>query len=172
LQKQPARVKVRCFRQSKTIWSFTVLSDRSALTNLCLLATLVFLVLSSGVLQCAYNCMEADASRRAFLSHDRHAPRVADCHPTFPEPQQVASCPNRSCHQNQAAGRSLGGPVLSGASSTLGPVLGGSRLSVPDLRSGWPLQQKKRQPPLLASRQPPTTTSQTLRGVRMTVLLN
>lgn len=148
------------------------MTDRSAITSICLLGILIFLVLSSGVLQCAYTCIEEEAWDTASW-HQAHGAHATNCHLTFPEPQQTIRCPDRSCHQSQAASRSLGGPVISGYSGTQEPVLGGSRLPQPDLRIGRPLQLKPRpEPILLAAWSPLTTTSQTLKSVKTTVLLN
>lgn len=149
------------------------MSDRSALKNFSLLGVLAFLVLSSGILQCAYNCIEEGASRSASSATEIHATHVAGCHRTFPEPKQVYSCPNRSCHQSQADNGSLGGQVLANYSSAPEPLLSGSRLPLPDNRINQPLKQRALpQTVLLASWQPPATTSQTLQSVKTTVMLN
>lgn len=150
------------------------MSDRSALKNLCLLGVLTFLVLSSGALQSAYTCMEDDAAQRASSRYEVHASsHVASCHLKLPKPKQTAICTNRSCHQTQAASRSLGGPVLTNYTGTPEPLLNGLRVPLPDLRVGQSFKQKKLpQPVLMASWHPPTTVSQTLMGVRTTVLLN
>lgn len=170
----PIGLEFASFEQSRIIWSFTVLSDRTALTNLCLLGVLAFLVLSSGALQCVYNCMEEDASRRAASRYEVHASaHLADCHLTFPEPKQMTNRPDRSCHQSQATNRSLGGPVLTNYSSTSEPLLNSPRSPLPEIRIVQSFKQKTLpQPVLLASWQPPTTISQTLMGVKTTVLLN
>lgn len=149
------------------------MSDRSILINISLLGVLAFLVLSSGVFQCVFNCIEEDAYRRTALQHNAHESHVADCHLTIPEPKQVSRCPDRSCHQNQAASRSLGGPVLTNHTNMQEPLLSSPRLPLPDLRTGEPAKVKiQPQPVLLATWQPPTTISQTLLSVRSTVLLN
>jgi len=149
------------------------LSDRSILTNICVLGVLGFLVLSSGVLQCAYNCIEEDASRRTAVTHDVSPAHVTDCHLIFSEPVQATSCPDRSCHQSQAPNRSLGGPEYSSHVDIPDPLLSGLRLPLPGFRSGQPLHLKSLPAPvLLASWQPPTTPSQTMLGVRSTVLMN
>lgn len=148
------------------------MSDRSSLTNVCLLAALAFLVLSSGVVQCAYTCMEEDAAKRTS-AHSAHAAHVTDCHLVFTEPQPVSTCPDRSCHQNQAPSRSLGGPELSTLAETSETLIGNPRLQHPTFRSSEPLpMQTIPEPSLLASWQPPATLSQTLLGVKTTVLLN
>ena len=148
------------------------MSNRSALNNVCLLGFLAFLVFSSGFVQCLYRCMEEDALRRAFSWHERHENPVADCHLTYPEPKLSADCPDRSCHQNQAGNRSLGGPVLTVLSGTLEPLLNASRLPLPTVRAGHPLHRiALNQPRLSATWQPPRTTSQALLGVKSTVLL-
>jgi len=174
LQYKPAQVTVPLFKNARTVWSYFVLSDRSALTNLGLLGILIFMVLSSGVLQCAYNCLEEDASKRASSKYEVHSnPHVASCHLPLPEPKQVTTCPNRSCHQSQASNRSLAGSVLTNHTNTLAPVLNGSRLPMPDIRICQALKHKtKTEPVLLSSWQPPATTSQSLIGVKTTVLLN
>ena len=148
--------------------------DRSVFKNICLLGVLIFLVLSSGALQCAYTCMEDDAARRTSSRHEVHAPtHLAGCHLTVHEPKQITSSTNSSCHQTQVDNRSLGGPVLTNHTGTPEPLLNGSRVPLPNLRIGEELEQKIRlQPVLLASWQAPTTISQTLMSVRTTVLLN
>jgi len=118
--------------------------------------------------------MKEDTSKRASSPHEVCTiSHVASCHLPLPTPEQVAAVPNRSCHQSQAANRSLGGPVLTNHTNSLAPILTGSRLPMPDLRIGQALKQKSLpQPLLLASWHPPTITSQTLMGVKTTVLLN
>jgi hypothetical protein len=150
------------------------LFDRSVFKNICLLGVLIFLVLSSGALQCAYTCMEDDAARRASSRYEVHASsHITGCHLKLPEPKQITSCTNHSCHQTQAASRSLGGAVLTNNTGTPEPLLNGVRVPLPDLRVGQSFKQKELpQPVLLASWHPPTTVSQTLMGVRTTVLLN
>lgn len=149
------------------------MSERTILINISMLGVLAFLVLSSGVFQCVYNCIEEDAYRRTALQHQKHEAHVADCHLTFPEPKQVSRCPDRSCHQNQASNRSLGGPVLTSHTNSQEPLLSSPRLPLPDFRTGEPIKLKAHpQPVLLAEWHAPTTTSQTLLSVRTTVLLN
>lgn len=149
------------------------MSDRSILTNICVLGVLGFLVLSSGVLQCAYDCIEEDNSRRIVTAHNQHPAHVTNCHLILSEPVQSVNCPDRSCHQSQAPNRSLGGPEYSSHIDSPDPLLGGLRLPLPAFRSGQPLQLKPLPAPiLLASWHPPTTPSQTMLGVRSTVLMN
>lgn len=144
------------------------MTERTHITNLLLLLLLTSVMLASGGLQCAFDCLtQADHRHSAAV-------RVDECHLVVQPPDREISCANKACHQSSPQQLELGGPQLFSLNKLHHPLSGASRLQMPLFRAGTQaLQPVAPQPVLLAELSNEFfKPSQQIRSLRTTVLLN
>ena len=144
------------------------MTDRTHITNLLLLLLLTSVMLVSGGLQCAFDCLtQADHRHSAAV-------RVDECHLVVQQPDQEISCANKACHQSNPQHQELGGPQLFSLNKLQHPLSGTSRLQMPLFRAGTQALQTPAPQPvlLLVQNNEFFKPSQQLRCLRTTVLLN
>ncbi len=142
--------------------------DRTTITNLLMLTILAGILLISGSLQCAFDCLTLDNHSHAA------ALRVDGCHMELQQPEQFDQCPNKACHEWSPSSRNLGRPHIYSLHSTSQPLSSVSRQLEPDFRAGEPLHLEPLEPPRYLALstlegRPPT---EQIRSLRTTVLLN
>ena len=97
------------------------------------LTVLLFIILSSGSLQCALNCYDSAAGYSSNTS------LVADCHP--PVLIELSQSPNCSfCHNGHSASEVAREPVLQSISGGHYLALFSTRCDAPDYRSAEPIE--------------------------------
>ena len=144
------------------------MTERFAITNLLLLLVLASILLVSGGLQCAFNCLPQTDH------HHTTATRVDDCHYVAHQPDPEYSCANKACHQGNPQRHDINGPQLFSLNSLPLPFSSPSRQQLPQLRAGTALKLPPAQQPILLAGSIPDVLvpSQQLISIRTTVLLN
>lgn len=144
------------------------MSERSSITNLLLLTVLTGILLVSGSLQCACDCLTR------LDNNYRPAVRVTDCHFVFRQPTPIVSCPNEACHQGDSHQRSLGGPEYHNLLLQDHSLASSSHSVNPEYKAGDPFELPfiGRQPQLANNSGLSQAPFQSLREIRTTVLLN
>ncbi len=139
--------------------------NQAPLRNLLFLGALLFIILSSGSLQCALNCYEHAANRQSSLK------QVADCHPLTAVEIITETAPS-FCHHHHADSQATANPVLSSQTNATVLALSNGRIATPAYRSADPLDL-----PLISIIQTPVTlltdlpASQNQKQLRTTILL-
>ncbi len=139
--------------------------NQTPFRTLLFLNVLLFIILSSGSLQCALNCYERSTDQQQSLE------QVADCHPLVlieAAPEKAASF----CHRNHAESQATEDPVLSNLQNSTVLALSNGRIATPAYRSSDPLNlpavnNRKAPRPLLAD----LPASQNQKELRATILL-
>jgi len=142
--------------------------ERSSITNLLLLTILAGILLVSGSLQCAFDCLtNLDNGYRPVV-------RVDNCHLVYNEPTQIASCPNNACHQETADLSRFGGPEYHHQQPQDLALASFSHSFAPECKSGEPFESSPLncQPLLAINSTSSLAPIQSLRELRTTVLLN
>ncbi len=144
------------------------MTNRSTLINMLLLAVLTGIILVSGSIQCAVECLTRNDQ------YQGSAIRVDDCHYVISQTSETEQCLNKACHRSGPAHGSLDGPEVSSLQKLAQPLASASSQLTPEFRAGSAIEQPRpEQDPRLAlvssDTQPP---SQQQRSLRTTVLLN
>ncbi len=144
------------------------MTERTNITNLLLLSVLTAILLVSGSLQCAFDCLT--------LGDDQPATAISvnSCHLDIAKVESVDSCLNKACHMISTSPRDLGSPEIHSAYKMPQPLLGNSRQVTPQFRAGSPLilPQIDLQPQLAFQATTSEALPQTLSVIRSTILLN
>ena len=142
--------------------------ERPPITNLLLLSVLTGILLVSGSLQCAFDCLTR------LDNSDHPAVRVNVCHYVSCQPVASISCPSKTCHRGSPYEHHLGDPEYHNQQLQNQPLVCSSPANPPTAKTGGAFArcfQEQRQ--LLAFRTdfllPPL---QSLNEIRTTVLLN
>jgi len=106
--------------------------NQTPLRNLLFLSALLFIILSSGSLQCALNCYERTANRLPSPE------QVADCHP-LRAIEVITATAATFCHHNHADSQATEDPVLSSLTNATVLALSNGRIATPAYRSSDPL---------------------------------
>lgn len=149
------------------------MSERTNITNFLLLSILAAIILVTGSLQCAFDCLAGVDSVRSTFALDAQANRVDGCHPTFEHATVADSCLNKACHQRLPHHRNLGGPEIYRLESLAQPLYSNSRQPAPQYRAGSAisLSLNMQRPELRLPTSVSDTPPQTLASIRTTVLL-
>ena len=144
------------------------MTERFTITNLLLLLVLASILLVSGGLQCASDCLTQTDH------HHTTATRVDDCHSVTYQPAPEYTCANKACHQGNPQQHDINGPQLFSLNSLPLPFTAPSKQQLPLLRVGTALQSPPTQQPILLAGNIPDilSPSQQLISIRTTVLLN
>lgn len=139
--------------------------EHSPIRNMLLLSILLFVILSSGSLQCALNCYDN------AVEYSANAVQVTDCHPLALE--ELTTNPLSSfCHHSRSSDQARTEPVLLSMNGGQVLALINFKSDIPAYRSAEPFSQ-----PLvvLNSDKQPTAEilplSQNLKQLRSTILL-
>ncbi len=156
------------YLRMQVLWRNCV-TDRSSITNLCLLMVLAGILMLSGGLQCAFNCLTSNEN----LYTPTVTKRVDECHNSVSQSAQDTSCPNKACHQGSPHHRNLGDPEFSSLHNLNQPIINNYREPTPQYRVGTAFVTA------FASYQPSTIlyssieigTSKNLQSIRSTILI-
>jgi hypothetical protein len=148
------------------------LSERTNLTDILLLTVLAGILLVSGSLQCAFDCLtrvDGMPSAALFVTTDR----VNSCHTSIESTAPEIICLNKACHQRLPLQRDLGGPAIYRLEKLAQPLFSSSRQLAPLFRASDeftypPPGQETSADQSLASKTPVPTTHF---SIRTTVLL-
>jgi len=142
--------------------------ERPHITNLLLLTVLTGILLVSGSLQCAFDCLtHLDNGYRPSV-------RVDVCHSVNHPKAVIAGCPSKACHQGEPYHSNLGSPEYHNQQLQNHPLASFSPGGTPQAKSGDPFERGyPNLPGLLAFQNdlflPPFQSQNEL---RTTVLLN
>lgn len=144
------------------------MTERTNITTLVLLSVLTAILLVSGGLQCAFDCLTLGDDRSTT------AIRVDSCHPDIVQVETVDNCLNKACHMISSGHRDLSGPEIHRSYSMPQPLLGSSRQTTPQFRAGSPLilPQIDLQPQFAFQATTSEALPLTLAVIRSTILLN
>ena len=142
-------------------------AERTKIKKILLLTVLIGFVLISGSLQNTFAC--PTQVEDGYLT----VIRVNNCHAITIEPEVIASCPNRACHQGSPNHQDLGGPEIYGSYKFSQPLLNSSRQAEPQHRPGamFASPSVDLQSSLAIRASLSTTSYQALQSIRTTVLL-
>jgi len=138
-----------------------------------MLSVLFGILLVSGSLQCAFDCLPKVDSLQAPLTLLTESERCDNCHPAFEHAEPLLSCLNKACHQRLPLHRNLDGPEIYRLVKLSQPLFSSSRQPIPQFRAGSAIVL----PPVVSppGSQLSATSSdrlpQTLFSLRSTVLL-
>lgn len=110
--------------------------NQTPIRNLLFLCALLFIILSSGSLQCALNCYEHTAEKSDLQE------RVTDCHPLANE-DVVTTQAATFCHRNHAQSQAASDPILSQLNGVPTLALLNVRVDVPACRSSESLELRQ-----------------------------
>ena len=149
------------------------MSERTPFTNLLLLTVLTTILLVSGSLQCAFDCLTRTDSLQAPLTLQAESDRCDNCHPAYEHAEPSLSCLNKACHQRLPHHRDLDGPVIYQLGNLAQPLYSSSRQPVPQFRAGSAIviPQAASQPGAQLNATSSNHLPQTLFSIRSTVLL-
>jgi len=148
------------------------LTERTQLTNFLLLSVLIGILLLSGSLQCAFDCLTRNDGPVTAHAWQSAGSRVDICHLSVDQHQPSVTCLNKACHQRVPYQRNLGGPEIFHLVSLDQPLQTSWRQPAPLFRAGSTFGISSRIQPE-QQRQPATvadTLTQTLSSIRTTVL--
>lgn len=149
------------------------MTERTQLTNFLLLSILASILLLSGSLQCAFDCLTRNDG--PLTGHALHSvgSRVDICHLSIDQHPPSVACLNKACHQRLPYQRNLGSPEIFRLVDLAQPLHTNWRQATPLFRPGSTLefspylrQEQQRHPKIVAD-----TLSQALSSIRTTVLL-
>lgn len=149
-----------------------ILTERTPITNFLLLSVLTGILLVSGSLQCAFDCLTQADGRYSGQGIHEYSSRVDTCHLSLNHVEPTVSCLNKACHQRLPNLRDLGGPEIFSLKKLPQPIYSNTRQPAPLFRAGSAIiiahcNQKS----LLSSQNTLSNNlSQTLSGIRSTVL--
>lgn len=105
--------------------------NQSPIRHILFMSALLFVILSSGSLQCALNCYERTAYNMSEL-------QVADCHPDLYE-QSLSRPVTNFCHHSHSSSHAKQDPTLHNISGGQALALSDSRWDVPAYRCSDPV---------------------------------
>ena len=149
------------------------MTERTQLTNFLLLSILAGILLLSGSLQCAFDCLTRNDG--PISNHALHSVglRVDICHLSVDQHPAATACLNKACHQRLPYQRNLGGPEIFRLVNLAQPLHNTWRQPAPLFRAGstfeispHPQQNQQRQPQAADY-----VLTQTLSSIRTTVLI-
>lgn len=138
-----------------------------------MLSVLIGILLISGGLQCAFDCLTSVDSLQSSFTLQTQSDRCDDCHPAIEHTAPTISCLNKACHQRLPQQRNFAVPEIFQLEKQGYPLYSSYRQPTPQYRAGSAIVI----PPakLLVGAHLPTTSSQnlsqTLFSIRSTVLL-
>lgn len=149
------------------------MSERTNITNLLLLSVLAGILLVSGSLQCAFDCLTQVDSLQTTSPLHSQSNRIDSCHPSIDHGVPTISCLNKACHQRLPHHRNLDGPEIYRLENLAQPLYSSTRQPTPLYRAGNAIIIPPRTLP--SQSRPQTTTSnitpQSLSSIRTTVIL-
>jgi len=148
------------------------MNERTQITNLLLLSVLFGILLISGSLQCAFDCLtRADGfyTGPSFSASQR----IDGCHMSIDHTAPTVSCLNKACHQRTPYQRDLDGPEMFQLVSQAQPISGPGRQPNPSFRAGSAisLSPAQQQHQSCSVTRAPEILRQNLISIRTTVLL-
>ncbi|WP_303720288.1 hypothetical protein [Malonomonas rubra] len=119
------------------------MSERTNITNFLLLSILTAILLVSGSLQCAFDCLTRVDVLQPVASFNVQKDRVNTCHPSLNHSSSTVNCLNKACHQRLPHHRNLGGPEFYRLAKLPQPLYNGSRQPEPQYRAGSAIELQR-----------------------------
>ncbi|SHJ98551.1 hypothetical protein SAMN02745165_03693 [Malonomonas rubra DSM 5091] len=148
------------------------MNERTQMTNILMLSVLFGILLISGSLQCAFDCLTRNDGLHTGPSLS-FSERIDSCHLSINHTAPTVSCLNKACHQRMPYQRDLGSPEMSQLVSQAQPISGTSRQPSPSFRAGSAIivTIAEQHPQLRMLSTAPESQRQNLTSIRTTVLL-